>query len=260
MAGGLSPIGNNPPAQTDGELWRNLMMDLGTTGGPGATSGLYGASTIDITEMGPIINQLDSALYNYRPAGAGFAGNSAPSGCLAATTLREELTVAAMAFPGSGTLQLAMCHIPINTTIAHFNFLAGTTGDAGPTNQWMGLYDSNRNLLAVSADATSTAITASVVTSYAVAKVNSTPQSPSGGVSTNATSFVTYYTGRYYLGLLIATSNAPTFTASGAVVAANTVVPIKSGSSDTGLTSPSAIPHQATTITPSADIPYFFCT
>jgi hypothetical protein len=254
---GLAVVGNNPPAQTDGELWRNILMDLGTTG----TAGLGGASTIDIASgSGTILAQLDQALFQHRPTGAGYAGVTAPTGCLAATALRQELTVAAAAFAGSGVLLLVQAHCLINTKISNFNFLAGTTGDAGPTNQWMALYDNNRNLLAISADALTAAITASVVTTYPVASVNSTPGTPATGAPVAATSFTTYYTGRYYIGLLIATSNAPTLTASAAVVAANKMVPINSGTSTGSLTSPSTIPTVAGAITGTVNVPYFYLT
>jgi|HubBroStandDraft_6_1064221.scaffolds.fasta_scaffold00184_3 hypothetical protein len=253
--------GNNPTGVTEGELWRNLIMDLGYTGGGStATTGLGGLGSIDISEMGTIIAQLDQALFQFRAAGAGYAGITAPTGTLSATALRQELTVAAMAFPGTGVLQLVQTHVPINTKISNFNFLAGTTGDAGPTHQWMALYDNARNLLAISADATSTAITASVVATYPVANINNNPGAPASGSAAAATSFTTYYTGRYYIGLMIATGNAPTFTASAAVVAANTVVPINSGASTGSLTTPTAIPAVAGAITASADVPYFYLT
>lgn len=254
---GLAPNGNNPLAITDGELWRNLLMDLGFTG----LTGLGGFSTIDIASgMGTIIDQLDLALFQYRPPGAGYAGNAAPTGTLGATTQREYLTLATAAIPASGTLLLVQAHVPINTKVSNFNFLAGGTGDAGPSHQWMGLYDVNRNLLAISADGTSTAITASAVTTYPVAAVNSLPGTPASGASVAATSFTTYYTGRYYIGLLLATTNAPTLTAAAATVAANTMVPIKSGTSTASLTVPSTIPTQAGTITPTVNVPYFFLT
>jgi hypothetical protein len=254
---GLATVGNNPPASADSELWRNILMDLGTTG----TTGLGGFGNIDIASgMGTILAQLDLALFNYRPAGAGYAGITAPTGTLSATALRQMLTLATAAFAGTGVLQLVQTHIPINTKISNFNFLAGTTGDAGPTHQWMGLYDNNRNLLAISGDATSTAIAASVVATYPVASVNSTPGAPATGAAVAATSFTTWYTGRYYIGLLIATGNAPTLTAAPATVAANTMVPINSGTSTGSLTTPSTIPTQAGAITATANVPYFFLT
>jgi hypothetical protein len=254
---GLAVQGNNPPAQTEGELYRNLIMDLGFTG----TTGLGGESTIDIASgLGVILAQLDQALFQQRPTGAGYAGVTSPTGTLSATALRQMLTLATAAFAGTGVLQLVQTHCLINTKVSNFNFLAGTTGDAGPTHQWMGLYDNNRNLLAISGDATSTAITASVVATYPVASVNSLPGTPASGVATAATSFTTYYTGRYYIGLLIATSNAPTLTAAPATVAANTMVPINSGTSTGSLTTPSTIPTQAGAITATANVPYFFLT
>jgi len=150
----------------------------------------------------------------------------------------------------SGTLVMSAISLPNNATINNFNFMPGTTGDAGPTNQWMALYDSQRNLLAISADATTTAITASTAVTYPVANV----------AAGAATSFTTAYAGLYYVGLLIATSNAPTFTSLTTFATVNSLVPILGGTSTASLTSPSTFPTTAGTITGTAARLYFWLT
>lgn len=170
------------------------------------------------------------------------------------------ITSSTIAKATSGTLVMSAIELPVNVTINNFNILFGTTGDAGPTNQWMGLYDLNRNLLAVSADQTSTVITASTVVTYAVASVNSLPNNPGSGTAVTATSFTTTYSGLYLLGFLLATSNAPTFTGVVGSSIANALPPINAGTSSTGLTSPSTIPTQAGTITATANRLYMYLT
>jgi len=162
--------------------------------------------------------------------------------CLGETVPRSMVTSVTTAKATSGTLVMSAVSLPVNQTISNFNFMPGTTGDAGPTNQWMGLYDAQRNLLAISADGTSTVITASTVVTYPVATV----------AAGAATSYITPYSGLYYIGLLIATTNAPTFTALTTFATVNSLVPILGGTSTASLTAPSTFPTQAGTITGTA--------
>jgi hypothetical protein len=166
------------------------------------------------------------------------------------TVPRFQITSSTIAKATSGTLVMSAIQLPINATISNFNILFGTTGDAGPTNQWMALYDNQRNLLAISADQTSTAITASTVVTYAVATL----------ASGAGTTYVTPYSGLYYVGFLLATANAPTFTGVVGSAIANALVPINAGTSSTGLTTPSTFPTTAGTITATTNRLYMYLT
>lgn len=170
--------------------------------------------------------------------------------CIGETVPRSMVTSVTTAKATSGTLVMSAISLPVNATISNFNFMPGTTGDAGPTNQWMALYDSGRNLLAISADGTSTAITASTAVTYAVATT----------AAGSATSFTTTYSGLYYVGLLIATTNSPTFTTLTTFATTNSLVPILGGTSTASLTSPSTFPTTAGTITGTAARQYFWLT
>ena len=305
------PVGANAPAVTDGEIYRNLINDLGYS--------LQGVSP----SMDQILHDLDYGLWRHRPQsardgyespyGASFtvalcvtvknsgsvtstnnfltagvvfgslvtgtgitAGTFVKPGpgtngislsqpataagtvtltflppCLGETLPRSMITSATIAKATSGTLVMNAVSLPVNQTISNFNILFGGTGDAGPGDQWMALYDSNRNLLAISADAFTTAVTANTVATYPVATT---------AASSTATSFTTTYSGLYYIGFLLATTNAPTFTGVAGTATANTLPPILVGTSTASLTTPSTFPTTAGTITGTANRLYCYLT
>jgi hypothetical protein len=139
--------------------------------------------------------------------------------------------------------------LPINATISNLVFMPGTTGDAGPDHQWMGLWDWRGNQLCASADATSTAITASTPVVYPVASSN---------LSASATSFTTTYTGMYYLGLSLHTGNSPTLTARASFTGTTTLPPILCGTG-TYAAGPPTYATALGTVTPTANRYYFYC-
>ena len=232
MATYTAPIFN--PAVTTDELWRNILAVLGDTGTP--------------TDMHAILKNLASSL-----SGSFQAGTSdvAPTGASQATVGRPFVGVETTAI-STGVRYMAAIWLNAGTTVNNFNFLPGTTGDAGPTDQWMALYTSARVCVAVSADATTTAITASTAVAYAVAHTTA-------GV---ATSYVVPTSGVYYVGLMIATSNAPTLVTATGISHVNALPPIATGTSGTGLTTPDSAttPTTAGTITATAATPYFWLT
>lgn len=232
-------VGNDAQGVSLGELWRNIIVDIG------------GASTVDITTMEAILTAFDSALFGYRPGGSD-SSSVGPTGNLGATMSRADINNAALANT-TGTLQLTAVYLPINTKISNFNFLAGATGDAGPTNQWMCLMNSSYVLAAISADATTRAITANTEVTYPVATI----------ASGAATSYTTKINGLHYIGQLIATSNAPTFAgiaATNLTTAVTTLPPIMSGTSTGSLTTPSTFPTTYTAPTPTAGMRYQWLT
>lgn len=304
-------VGANAPGVTAGEIWRNLINDLGYSlqgvspnldqimhdldlalwrqrpqSARDGNEGVYGPSfTVALCKTGLNSNTVTTT-NNFLTAGVVMGtlvtGTGVPPGtfvkpgpsagglslsqpataagtvtltfyppCLGETFPRIDVTTVTQAKATSGTLVMSAISLPVNQTISNFSFMPGTTGDAGPTNQWMALYDSQRNLLAISADGTSTAITASTAVTYPVATT---------AASSTATSFTTTYSGLYYVGLLIATTNAPTFTALTTFATINSLVPILGGTSTASLTSPSTFPTQAGAITGTAGRLYFWLT
>jgi len=137
----------------------------------------------------------------------------------------------------SGTLAIVPIWLPQGFVVG--NLVWGTDGTAGATltHQWMGLYDSSYNQLAVTADKTNTAVPVATKFTWAIATI------ASGASST----FTTTYTGTYFLGIMITATTMPNMSS-----AFGTVNPFMSdtpafGFSDTGQTTPPTFPHTATT-------------
>jgi len=148
----------------------------------------------------------------------------------------------------TGSLALVPVWMPQGFVVG--NLVWGTAGTAGATltHQWMGLYDSSYNQLAVTSDKTTTAVPADTKFTWAVATIAS-------GASS---SFTTTYTGTYFIGLMIAATTMPN--AAGAFGGTNpfmTDTPAF-GASDSGQTTPPAFPHTAATPTNVAGTARFF--
>jgi len=232
-----APIGNNANPVDLRAHYLNIITDLG------------GSSTA--TDLHALLKGLDVALYNSQLTKTFQLG---PTGNLGAT-LPDIVQVNSVTQANQdGHLNLAAIWLPINTTVSNLNLFVGTTGDASPTNQWMGLFNSARVALAVSADALTAAITASTTTApvfatYAVANV-------AGGAGT---SFITTYTGLYYIGFAV--NGSATLLTSGytSILSAVNTVPKRTGSSTTAVTVPTTnFTTAQTAITGVAAVPYMF--
>lgn len=228
-------VGSNPIATTLSEIWRNIITDLGYTG------------TYDPSTMDSLLHAFDAALFGSQ--GVGATGIFPPTGAKGVTFERPLVGVATTAI-STGVGQIAAVWLPINTVISNFNFMPGATGDAGPTHQWMALYNSSKVLLATSADATSGVITANTPKAYAVATT----------AAGAATSFVTTYSGLHLVQLMIATANSPTLATATGVQAINGIAPIITGTVGTGQTTAPTFPTTLGTITATATTPYFWLT
>jgi hypothetical protein len=176
-----------------------------------------------------------------------------PTGCTASTLDRSSTSfVQNIAMGGSGTLQVTAIFVPANTVVNNFNWVSGSTAASGPTHQWTALYDNNLNQLAISADGTSTAIAGNTLITYPVANV-------AAGASTT---FTTTYGGLYYFGILVTVSTTmPTLM--GATDAATTIkniAPKLTGTSSTGLTTPTTFPTTAGAITATVSPFYAYLT
>ena len=234
MASGSTPIEGGL-----GELLAQTVVNLGS------------ARPTSLGE-GELLNAINTAVLAFTPPSLD-AVTLGPAGTTGASMPRALIDTVTTA-DATGVLQMVAISLPANTVVNNINWQIGTTGSGGPTHQWGALYDSTRHLLAISADGTSTAITASAPLVFlAVANVSSVGA---------ATSFTTTYTGLYYLGLMVSSSSAqPTLaTRTSVALAATTVPPILAGTSTGSLTTPSTFPTTAGTITPTATIPYAYTT
>jgi len=136
----------------------------------------------------------------------------------------------------SGLLFLQAIVIPQGVVVGHLGLISGGTAANTPTHWWCGLYDNNRNQLAVSADQLATALPALTLTSVAVAQVAAGP----------ATSFTTTYTGIHYFGIAMVATAVNNFVSGGSLPIVAQLAPTLSGTSDGGIVGgPPAFPHQA---------------
>lgn len=181
------------------------------------------------------------------------AAQTAYSGFLPAGWLCEsfprivQLTASGSQTLVSGTLELAAVYLPQGVVVSDLMFNNMTTAAVTPTHQWMGLYDSNLNQLATTADQGTGAIGSSANFVLPVATT------AAGASST----FTTTYSGLYYIGLLVVAATMPTVEGRTAGTGfSRTMAPILCGASDTSQTTPPAFPHVATTPTSAAGVIY----
>lgn len=132
----------------------------------------------------------------------------------------------------SGTLFLQAIYLRAGTTVTNVGFCSGTTASATPTNGFHALYDINRNLLAQSANQTTTVWAANTVRFLAM-----------------TTPYKVTTSGLYYAGVLTVATTVNSL--AGITAAGNaglrTSAPIISGNSTTALTT--TLPNPAAAIT-----------
>jgi hypothetical protein len=199
------------------------------------------------------LKALNAALAAWTPPSSSLA--LAPTGATGETVPRQggvagqSQSIAA----ATGTLYLSAIYLPINTVVNNFNILIGSTASSGVTHNWMLLATAARVPVAVSADNTTTDLTASTVATYAVANV----------AAGAATSYVVPASGMYYLGFMMAVATtAPTMAGyTGVAATVNNLVPKTSGTSNTGATTPpSSFTAALTAITGTASTFYGYTT
>ena len=141
----------------------------------------------------------------------------------------EEVNVAALA---SGTLFMQAIWLTAGQVLNWISFHSATTAAGTPTNQLFGIFDSSRNLVATSANDTTTAWAANTLKTLKLTATYTVPT-----------------TGLYYLGILVTATTVPTLKGPTALTASQLhgAAPILNGSSSTGLTT--ALPNPAAAIT-----------
>ena len=171
---------------------------------------------------------------------------------------RSASTVATGATLTSGDLLIQAIALRQGQVIGHLGWLAGSTGSATITHQWMSLLDQNLYTLAATADQLAANITASTGYNFAIATAvpAGSDFAPSGIALVTATSYVAPYTGLYYIGLLT-TGTVPTTSGVTTTAAIQGLTPKLGGISTTGLTVPPTTSAQQTSPTSGTHNPYF---
>jgi hypothetical protein len=156
-----------------------------------------------------------------------------PTGVLAESIARINCPETNQAAPtASGTLFMQAIYLQSGMTVSNILWHSATTAAGTPTNYFLGLYDINRNLLATSANQTTTAWAAQTMKTLAM-----------------TTPYLVQSSGLYYIGMFMTATTV--ITSKGSVSKTNgslhAQAPILSGISTTGLTT--ALPNPAAAIT-----------
>lgn len=169
------------------------------------------------------------AEYTYQPPAD---ANLGITGTLAESMPREICPEVNTTVAASGTLNMQAIYLTAGQLISNVTLASATTAAGTPTNYFFALYDGNRNLLAQSANQTTTAWPANTVKTLAM-----------------TTPFRVQVSGLYYIGYFMTATTVATLkggTARTGGQLANTA-PIIFGTSTTGLTT--ALPNPAAAIT-----------
>jgi hypothetical protein len=172
------------------------------------------------------------AEYGFTPPATGNLGPFDGANLCLGETIPRALATTNTTPGATGTLFLQAIYLTAGTLVSKIGIISATTAANTPTNRFHALYDANRNLLAQSANQTTTAWGANTVANLAMTTPYRIPVS-----------------GLYYIGLLqVATTIA---TVHGGPAKANAIVsstpPIMHGTSSTGLTT--TLPSPAAAIT-----------
>lgn len=189
---------------------------------------------------GENLNMDEHGAWHHRDAnGAEYAyagplsANLGETGIIAETMPRETCPEVNQTIPtASGTLFMQAIYLKAGQIVSNISIWSASTAAGTPTNCIFGLYDSNRNLLAQSANQTTTAWAANTERKLAM----TTPyRVPTSGV---------YYIGFFITATTIPTCKGGTSKTSGSLAAA---APTLHGTSTTGLST--ALPNPAAAIT-----------
>jgi hypothetical protein len=185
---------------------------------------------LNLNENGSWVHRTATlAEYTYQPPAS---ANLGITNTLAESIPRELCPEVNTSAPASGTLGMQLIYLTAGQLISNITLSSATTAAGTPTNYFFALYDINRNLLAQSANQTTTAWPANTVKTLAM-----------------TTPFRVQVSGLYYIGYFMTATTVATLkggTARTGGQLANTA-PIIYGTSSTGLTT--ALPNPAAAIT-----------
>lgn len=148
----------------------------------------------------------------------------------------------------SGTLYLIPVWLPSGLVVNSITFATGSTAATTPTNQWFGLYNSSRVLLALTTNGTTGAWAANTAKTLNIATI------ASGASST----FTTTYEGLHYFSLMVTATGMPTMFGGGTVPAPVANDAPSFGAANTGMTTPPAFPFTANTPTGTGLLAYAY--
>ena len=154
------------------------------------------------------------------------------TGTLAESMPRETCPEVNTTAPASGTLAMQLIYLKAGQLISNITIASATTAAGTPTNYFFALYDVNRNLLAQSANQTTTAWAANTVKTLAMTSAY------------RVTASGPYYIGYFMTATTVATLKGGTARTGGQLAGS---APIIYGTSTTGLTT--ALPATAAAIT-----------
>jgi hypothetical protein len=195
---------------------------------------------------GESISYSNGMWVHYDVTGAPYAYGGPPvanlglTNCIAETIPREICTETNTTVAASGTLFMQAIYLRAGQLISNITACSATTAAGTPTNYAFGLYDASRNLLANTANQTTTAWAANTIKTVAL---TSAYRVPTSGL---------YYIGYYMTATTVATLKGNTARTGGQLAGG---APIICGTSSTGLTT--ALPNPAAAITVGTAIVYF---
>jgi hypothetical protein len=180
--------------------------------------------------------------YHYDATGAKYSyngpgnANLGLTGTIAETHPRELVVETNTTMAASGSLNMQAVYLKAGQLVSSSTLWSATTAAGTPTHALAGLFDASRNLLATSADGTTTAWAANSARTFAMITPYRVPVS-----------------GIYYIGYFMTATTVPTLKGIAARAATNIAgaAPILQGLSSTGLTT--ALPNPAAAITVSAN-------
>lgn len=172
----------------------------------------------------------------HRPDIEQFAGIPIPTAYKWATVDRRLVGNAGTAWALSGQMWLATIALPKGVPVTKSAMRFHTAGTS-PTHEWMALYDSNGNKLAVSNDTGAAAHALTGLQGFTIA-------------------WTTTYAGLYYLGGVQVASAMSTLRGISSGGAADTPKLAVTGANATGLTDPASAPATLGTLSAQAFIPY----
>lgn len=165
-----------------------------------------------------------------------------PTSALAQTYGRSNAVISDGALLLTGRLSVVAVDLPAGSLCSSISFLSRTTGATLPLNQWFCLIDSSLNVLAKSADDTTTAWGANTLKTLNL-----------------SSAYRTTYSGLHYLGIVVVATTVPTM----AVVNVSsgtfsTITPVMAATSTTGLTDPASLGATAGALTATTVVPYAY--
>ncbi len=251
---GQSSGGGRSAIHLAGIVTRGRIVGNSIVDGQGSVT-TQAAITLDATNVGLVLRNNDVQTGIPYLAGSGAASGITrttavdrltawlPSGAIQSTFPADRTSAFASAGPlSSGRLTLAGgVVLPAGQTVSTITFFSGGTPLASGTNQWFCLVDQSLNVLAKTADDTSTAWAGNAAKTLTI----------SGGY-TPATDIAVY------VGINVTATTVPTLQCIGVPSLIGGITPMIAATSTTGLTNPASLGSTAGSLTALANLAYAY--